>query len=903
MEKQKDNIIYENERQIEKGILIVYSLYTVAMMVVSIILKWHFWIEPMIFMGMFLCWVLFLKKYKTYHYRAFVIAAMALMNFILYGMNAESFFGILSTMGALVILLAIFNIKEIIYLAAGSSVFLLLYHGVILQTIHIPADARAASQMFLQTISIFTIECVTYYLVKTQISTNQKLMDTIEDLKQAEKSKDDFLANVSHEIRTPINVISGISEMVLTETLADNVRGDVQDIQLAGRNLLGIVSDILDFSELQSGKIQLVKEEYNITSTINDVINMAEAKLDGKNIQIITNCDAHIPSGLLGDEPKIRRVMMNIIDNAVKFTKEGCIVFTIGARRESYGINLQITVKDTGIGMEEENLEKIYRNFNQVDAKKNRKQSGLGLGLAITQALVQKMGGFISVQSTYGIGTEVRVVIPQEVMEETPVISVENPKKIHMLCYINMEKYILPALRTAYENNLRHIVEHLGISSQYCRNLAELKRRVEKEKCSHILVSWEEYNEEKNYFDNLAESVNLILILEHGEEIKVSDSISCIYKPFYALSVATVLNGAAVHQNYYGIHNQHQRFIAPDAKILVVDDNLMNLKVAEGLLRPYQVKVFTAESGKEALSKLLSMDFDFIFMDHMMPEMDGVETLHRIRQNSGAYYHNLPVIALTANAIGGAREMFLEEGFQDFVAKPIEPTALERVLRKYIPMNKIKRAIEPEKTQPQEPHEKISLDGIDVDLGISYCGGTLSDYLDIAKVYYETGEKNTEQLQRYYEQRDWKNYEVIVHAVKSTSYGIGAQKLADEAKELEYAGKNRDAEYIRNHHGQMMEEYQRVLRVLEENLDFNTEQPEQNIPLIEISKEELSVKLNQLANQLETFEKKEVEQILNDLSKYYYSEYSLPDLIREIQECIEEFDFMKAAEKLAQAGK
>lgn len=172
--------------------------------------------------------------------------------------------------------------------------------------------------------------------------------------------------------------------------------------------------------------------------------------------------------------------------------------------------------------MEEENLEKIYRNFNQVDAKKNRKQIGLGLGLAITQALVQKMGGFISVQSTYGIGTaEVRVVIPQEVMEKTPVISVENPKKIHMLCYINMEKYILLTLRTAYENNLRHIVEHLGISSQYCRNLAELKRRVEKEKCSHILVSWEEYNEEKNYFDNLAESVNLILILEHrGKRLK-----------------------------------------------------------------------------------------------------------------------------------------------------------------------------------------------------------------------------------------------------------------------------------------------------------------------------------------------------------------------------------------------
>ncbi len=943
----------ENERKVERVVLAVYVFYTIGMAVMSYVLGWGSWVMRLILAGMLLSVFIHVRKYRDYRFRAMFTACMSWMNLIIYGMNCKSYFSILSTMICLIILLSIYCLPKIIYIAVGASTFLLLYHGLFLRSIHITADGEG-SRLVLQMLSVYVAEYVAYYLIREQVESNEKLLRVISDLQKTERSKDDFMANVSHEIRTPINTVCGMSEMILREELPANVREDVFGIQTAGRNLLSIVSDILDFSELQSGKLTLVEEPYNITSTINDIMNMALARMGGKKLELIVDCEADMPCGMVGDEQKIRRAVMNIVDNAIKFTNEGAVILSVSTRKEEYGVNLSITVKDTGIGMEAKNVEKLFSSFNQVDTKRNRQESGIGLGLAITEALVSKMGGFITVRSAPDRGSEIQMVLPQKVADKAPIISLRNSEKIRAAYYINMEKYDFAAVRDGYADTIRHIAGQLKISCRQCKNLQELKRYVDKEKFSHVFISWEEYCEDREYFERLTGELKVVLVKERESGENAGSGMFYIYKPFSALSVAAVLNGEHVVQSMDSGRRTEGRFAAPQASVLVVDDNIMNLRVVEGLLRPYKIKVFAAGSGKEALEKIETMDYDFVFMDHMMPEMDGVETLHRIRQKPGRYFQEVPVIALTANAIGGAREMFIAEGFADFVAKPIELSVLERVLRRHIPENKIIKA---EEAQEEDSHaaetakqtaeagsrtvrtdavkkkrdrlDGLDMEGIDTNTGISYCGGVLQDYIDIVRIYYTSGRAKKEEIRKNCEKRDWKNYTIGVHSLKSMSMGIGAAQLSDMAKELEAAGKAKNEEYILAHTAETLEEYERVLRTIGENqvvfpngtaegenedsavsrsgesagaampdggeagsAEAGTERPE-------LPAEQLEEACKKLEEQLETFESEGVLAVLEELEHYCYGGQPLSELLAPVREKAEAFDFMGAQEELA----
>ncbi len=953
-EKQQDR-----NKIVEQVILIIYSAYTLGMAGVAILYAWGQWVPPVIVGGMVLCWVMFVKKVKDYRFRALFTTFMSWMNFLIYGIHAEDYLSILSTMLCLVILLGVYCIPEIIYISIGASTFLFFYHGVIIKSFQVFGEGDAYLKIF-RILSVYLSEFVILYLIRSQLDVSGQLREGIEELKAMERSKDDFMANVSHEIRTPINTVCGMSEMLLREELSPGVRGEVFDIQTAGRNLLSIVSDILDFSELESGKMDLLEEPYNITSTVNDVMNMTNAQLSGKNLELIVSCDATLPSGLVGDEQKLRRVIMNLVNNAVKFTQEGCVTITITYRREDYGVNLIVSIKDTGIGMNDVELEKLFTSFNQVDTKRNRQEGGVGLGLAISQAIVRKMGGFITVKSTPKQGSEFQFVVPQKVVDNTPIISLNNPEGIHVISYVNLEKYTYAAVRDGYEDCIRHMVDQLGFRFKQCRSLAELKRRLENTKYSHVFIHWEEYSEDKGFFDGLAEKIPVVVVLDREHDGEVSGKLLRIYKPFYAVAMAAVLNGEQVVQSLGQNVGRDGRFIAPSASILVVDDNMMNVKVVEGLLRPYQIKVFAAYSGKEALKKIESMDYDFVFMDHMMPEMDGVETMHRIRQKPGKYFQTVPIIALTANAIGGAREMFLAEGFQDFVAKPIELSVLERVLLRYIPAQKITKVSEEEAKQEREKQEKRrrekaeqekaekaeakadgafeddaaeaeNFPGIDVKQGIAYCGGRFEDYLEVVQIYYSTGLGKIVEIQNHYRNRDWKNYAILVHAVKSTSQGIGAGKLSEMARDLESAGKNGDEEFIRGHHEDMMKEYQRVLDVLgaDRRVSAGTdsaavesdgmpldgaghgaelESAEKRQPgeadeaqgqdLQEISGEELEGMLAELKEALGTFENEAAEEILNRFQGLRYKGKALSELTDPIRKKVGLFDFMGAEDEL-----
>ncbi len=909
-----DDFAKFNGRIIERKVISIYMLFILVVLVAEIAVKGNIWFIMWALPEAAVCLMVYFMQAKDENTRAYIITSMAMVSFFGHGIFATSLFSVLPSFGVLLLLIGLFNIPRLLGMVSALVLGLAWYHAFALHLFSYN-NMDALLNMVQQILPMFIMIYLVWFLVKKERRLNQKLIETITLLRQTEHSKDEFMANVSHEIRTPLNTICGMSEMSLREELPESIRENLFNIQVAGRNLQSIVSDVLDFSELETGKLAIVEESYNFTSILNDVLNVAIAQNEDKNLEIVVNYDVNIPCGMIGDSEKIRRIFSSIVNNAIKFTEKGCITISISSRKEDYGVNLSVNVKDTGIGISQEKLECLFTNFNQVDTRKNRQQTGMGLGLAITHKIVRMMNGFLSIKSTEGKGSEFQFVIPQRVDDDNPVIVLKDKEKLKVICYINQEKYSMAEIRDSYMECIKNIASQLELDFTSCQNLAELKRRFGRRKYSHMVMTVDEYKEEPAFFEKAAEETNVIIVINRDEDIEISDSFMRVYKPFYVLSVVTALNGGKMVQRMDGSHYIVNKFTAPGASVLVVDDNVMNLKVMEGLLRPYKIKFYTAGSGSEALMMIDRMYFDLVFMDHMMPGMDGVETLHNIRARNGKFFQKLPVVALTANAIGGAREMFLAEGFQDFVAKPVEVSVLEHVLKKYIPSERIIVQTEEETVKETEKNNKKesdvvikaadSLEGlIDIQTGINYSGGVYEDYIDVIRLYYNSGVEKKQQMQKLFEDKDWNDYTIMVHALKSTSLGIGAKELSEMAKEQEKAGKENNMEYLLAHHNLLMETYATVLDAIAGNKDFFPDNEDKSLEkLKELSWEELKEKLDKLSEALDTFEEEAVIPVINDLSLYLYKGSKIAGKLDGLKGLVNSFDFCGAADILEELRK
>lgn len=942
-----------NQRSTEWLVVSFFTVYALLMCVTAVKQGWPSWIPTIYVFGVIWCWVIVAVKYKTFKVRAMIVTAIMELSFILCTTNITDLDMTMSAFLVLLIFVSLYGLTDVLWITDAAVVFIMFYFLVI----H-PVGQQMIKQEYIKLLfliaNVVLMEIVLYIWVKRRNENIEQMYSLVEALIDAERSKDDFLANVSHEIRTPLNTICGMSEMALREQEFEKMREELFDIQSAGRNLMSLVSDILDFSQLQSGKMELEEEVYNITSTINDVINMSMAKKMEKNIELIVDCDAGIPCGLVGDEKKIRRVIMNLVNNAIKYTNEGCVSIIVEGRREAYGINLSVTVRDTGIGISDEELEKLFTSFSQIDTKRNRQEGGVGLGLAISKALIQKMGGTITVNSRIGKGSELRFVIPQKIDEDIPIAQVDHRADVNIAVYTDMEQYDMIAVRDEWTRNIRHMVEQTRVKCHVCRNLPELKRREESQNFTHIFISLEEYQQDPVYFDLLAQKTKVILIIDQSNDRKVSNhDLIRLYKPFYIIPIVSILNGSL---DYVGGAQlvRHGKFRAPDAKILVVDDNLMNIRVVEGLLKEYQIQVIHALSGMEALELIESRDYDFVFMDHMMPEMDGIETLHRIREKMGYYYQQVPIIALTANAAPGNRELFLAEGFADFVSKPVEISILERVLKRNLPAGKIIYAAEEnyEKTLgdnhttshvdkntedsvsvgkkddvanpdavsaglPESDAKEFVIGELEVQNGLAYCGGK-ETYLDIVKECCKEAAEKHRELQSLYEQQDWKKYIITVHGLKSTMKSIGATSLAEQARGLEMAGRAENYDLILKEHDALLAEYRRVMdEVAASPLVFPIEEAyripwfaeksekskhyESDLP--QISEEEWDRLVSALEDIMFDFDADAMLAILSDMEAYQYYGTPLDHVLSPVKRKIEMSDFISAVDLLKEIRK
>ena len=922
-----DNYKNDGRRIAELVTVIIFSLDEIFMIMRTVIYEWGY-LSSLILLASLLGIVgVYLFKYRTLHHRAVIYSSIMSMSMFVHVIQMDSFMPIIIPTATFIIILAVLG--EILALLPALFGFMLtiFYHGIVVSTFGI----HQISDLYTYMVPIGNILfCfyLAYIWIKYRNQNEENIKNVISRYQKAERTKDDFLANISHEIRTPINTIAGMSEILANEDLKDDVREKVQDLQGASRNLVTLVSDMLDFAEIQSGKLELTESSYNLTSTINDIVNIINNQKKSKEIEFILDIDTDIPALLVGDEQKLKRAMLNILSNAVKFTEVGCVVLEISCRRERYGVNLCITVRDTGIGIDSSQLHNVFNSFSMVDTKRNRQEGGVGLGLAIAQAIIEKMGGFISVRSKKGEGSEFQIIVPQKVEQYEPMIVLENPLRFNVLVYIDMNQFFISAVKSEYGNNIRNITENLGIVVHVCRNLNELKRRIERNYITHIFITLYEYTMDESYFNGLAKQTGVVIILEETEDYRVhSDDIIRLYKPFYALPVSIILKGGKRYNNLSRENMNRNMFIAPDAKILIVDDNTINLRVESSLMKNYRFTIDTALSGMEALEKLESKDYDMVFMDHMMPEMDGVDTLHRIRDKAGIYYANIPVIALTANAVAGAKEMLIAEGFQDFLSKPVEIASMHRILEKYLPDAKKIYDFEDDATDVQSGetvynnHERDTIyeqlhnpqayvkepgaetaredtaADIDEKQGALYCG-SLEDFEDILKIHYEDYEENSRKIQAFYDSKDWKNYVILVHGLKSSMKSVGIMKLSDMCLGLELAGKENRIDYILKNHDAMMAEYGRIHDVIGNRLGITQKINADLTNIKNLDEDSLAGLLNRFENAVYSFDEEQMLSILNELMDYKYHETVLAPKLSPLVKKVNNCDYMSAYDNL-----
>ena len=672
-------------------------------------------------------------------------------------------------------------------------------------------------------------------------------------LEEANKAKSVFLATMSHEIRTPMNAILGMADLASRETVVPSVQEYLHTIRQAGGNLLDIINDILDISRIESGTTDLSAEKYAFSSVINDVAHIISIRAHEKHLRFIINIDNNIPDMLFGNPKRVRQIILNLLGNAVKYTDTGFISLSInGTFTDNHNIILTIQVADSGKGISQENISNLFEKFSRFDSSNIE---GTGLGLAITKGLLESMNGAIEVQSKFGEGSVFTATLPQIIQEYHKIAAVSNVEKVNALIYERREICI---------SSITETMRRLGVNYSLVSTAHEFYQEINSDRYTHVFVGSVLYGQVKDEYPNIKTNVKLMLLAEHGEII-TQQNATILTTPIFSIPVANFLNGVS---GYSDTKKEQIKRIAPNAKILSVDDIDTNLTVLNGFLKPYKMQVTSCKSGMEALEALKSMPYDLLFLDHMMPEMDGIETIKRIKELIDEYPHisQLPIIALTANAIAGTRTMFLTNGFDDYISKPIDTTALHNILIKWIPVNKWveQKKIHDESENEPDINIEININALNIKKGLFMAGGTTKNYLNTLAVFHKDGIDKINQIKSCLNNNNLPLYVIYMHALKSASASIGADILSEAAKALEKAGQMGDMEFIEAHNNQIISDLETLLGEINATLTKvnDNESPASPDP------EGLETELSILKDAIQKFDSASIKKATNTLSKY-----------------------------------
>ncbi|MBR3308185.1 MAG: response regulator [Lachnospiraceae bacterium] len=648
----------------------------------STTLEWELWVHPLIIIGLIATWVLHLTRRGTPGFRENYYLIFTMLLSFYHGVHPSSFYDIYVISALLMVNVTLFRRKEFIVLMLVEFFFL--------TAVQIWMGIEAGTLIFDKlTVSRITLHIVSELCVFKGLSTvitnykrdGEELERRDNEKEMLRSEMEDFLVNISHELRTPVNVINGMSTLILKE----EERKDVIAIRDAGLRLSSQIEDIQDYSEIQRGGVVLEEDRYMITSILNDIAVNFRVLGRSRDQELVIYVDPDFPAALRGDARKIRKIIRHLLDNAFKFTPRGGIFLRVSSIKRDYGINLIIEVTDTGIGMSASDVEKLSAGLYQVNKRRNRSTGGIGLGLSIVYGFARAMKGFVTIDSKKHRGTTVKVSIAQEVLDPSPCLSVTGDRFINMVIYMQMTMKQQRGVREFYRRAAADMAAGLRINLYFAADRDDLMKIIGRGDITHIFTGEEEYSRDPAFFDELAEDETEVAVLaKYGFSVRPGSRAVVMTKPFYCGQFVKLLSeSSGGGQGDKSIHGK--KLSLEGLHALVVDDEPMNLVVASGLFKAYRMVIDTAESGKEAIEKYRAGSYDLVFMDHMMPEMDGVEAMKRLREVSEERHAQAAgMIALTANAISGARDMFLREGFDGFISKPVDINDFERVVASVI---------------------------------------------------------------------------------------------------------------------------------------------------------------------------------------------------------------------------
>lgn len=809
---------------------------------------------------------------------------------------------------------------QIIYVTGLYAWLYLMHPGKFFAHLEMPLSAVARLVLFYMG-SAAVITMISWFrhavgIMESRAQSITELYKMVEQEKiKAEagsREKADFLANMSHEMRTPMIAVCGMSELLLQNDLSPLEEEYVTTIQNSANNLLSMVNDILDFSKIEANMMSLEETPYSVGNLVNDVANIINVRIGEKNIAFVTEIAPDIPAELIGDEARLRQILINLLNNAVKFTESGMIKLRMTCSiDDSARFWLRIDVSDTGIGISREDQKKLFTQFTQVDTDHSRRTEGSGLGLVISQRLANRMNGFINVESELGKGSTFSVVVEQKVKKRRELGFVPDPDGY--LAYIcEPDKY--------YSDNLKTILKSIGIAVITVNDVAV----------------WDYYNADRfgamlffdygtcitgvNAFASKIKRMRLVALVDRNTFVDsgVKENIFILHKPVLTGQLAALIRGDNI-ESFRRTKKIENHLYIPDARILVVDDNYVNLRVTAGLLNVYKPHVEMVGSGREAFEALIrDPHFDMIFMDHMMPDWDGIETVQHIRALEGDYYKQVPIIAISANVGEAARKLFLSNGMDDFVEKPMSSETLAVVLRKFIPPEKQLS----EYTEQVDPMMKISrsrreyisssvgkdarsikIPGLDVPQGIFNMGGSVDSYNHILNVFLSEGRSESQILRKCAVEGSVSSYRIEAHSLKSVAASIGATELAMMARDHEEAAKQGDESFVAEHYAQLADKYDELLDNVENYLrgsnllETDSDKVVDPSGMQPISAQKKHADAVAIIQMIENFDSDTALVSMSELLKYNLDPADRENL-RKALNLLEDYDFDGAAEAL-----
>ena len=848
-------------------ILICHTVFAMFLTGDAVLMHWELWPMLLVGVGVVTCWLVHIQRQFDDVTRLWYYWIVIMLTYFYYGVHPACLFNLAPIMIVLCIVATMTGIRGFIYVChftfIGTMVYCLVEYF---------SDGGELTTHFIIRLSLHVVLVLITGVFNGIVISRWSLMmeesqKELDGLKQSADRLDDFLANASHEIRTPINAVMGLTGVCLERHIGDEDERELMGVMQAGQRMSDQVSDILDYSEIDSGKVTLAEEDYMISSLLSDVVTSLKPYMRN-DVEMVLDIDPSIPSIMKGDIYKLKRIMWHLITNSLKYTKDGGVYVHMTATEMEYGANLCMDVYDTGIGMKQEEISRMFDRFYQADSGRSRTDAGLGLGLPVVQGFVRLMGGFITVESELNIGTKIHVCIPQSVVDGNSCMTVKDREHVTLAAYFSFNKYPIPDVRQYYNSMITNIVKGMGVGLHGVDNMENLKKVMESFSISHVFIGMKEYETDIAYIENLAKRVPVYLTADPDYELPENSNVIFFEKPLYCFPIIRALNEDSADRS----EEKPGKMRCMGVRVLVVDDEPMNLKVADRILSGYGMVVETADSGIEAVMMCRENTYDVVFMDHMMPGMDGVEAAKRIRAEA-QNRKSMSIVAFTANLVSTAREMFVREGFEGFVGKPIDLTELERTLRKVLPASYIsysdaplkpvtRRFIRPERsgtdettdnrsnhrtvsapaedrfdrqeTDTQEPSDRQEADtqelsesglysvlrdhGIDTETGLDYCQDDDDLYMAILTDFAEKEPGNIAYMDECLREDRTTDYEIRVHAIKGTSRLLGAKDLADRLQTLEDLANTGQASELRDAHDAVMHAYSDLAHLISDSI-------------------------------------------------------------------------------------